>query len=176
MPWIRGTVPLLCAVGLAARLVGSPAPAAGPRSFALRSPDGRNVVTIEAGAGLRWSATRDGQPLVAPSSASLTVQGRVLGRGAVIDTRETTVDATITSVFYPRRRLVKDRCHELTVTLDDGLTLVVRAYDDAIAYRFATRIDGTVRGDAEESRLRFPGDPTLYAPLADCAKSAKNGV
>jgi len=173
---MRGTVSLLCAIGVAANLTATRPPAAGPREFALRSPDGRNVVTIEVGAGLRWYATRDGQPLVAPSSASLTVQGRVLGRGAVIQSHEAAIDTTIATVFYPRRRLVRDRCHELTLTLDDGLTVVVRAYDDAIAYRFETGIEGTVRVDAEEARLRFPGNPTLYAPLADCAKSAKNGV
>ena len=33
-----------------------------------------------------------------------------------------------------------------------------------------------MRIDHEIVQLRFPGDPTLYAPLADCAKSAKNGV
>jgi alpha-glucosidase len=113
---------------------------------------------------------------VADSSAGLTIEGRSLGRGAVRDVREQAADEMIAATFYPRRRSVRDRYRQITVTLDDGLSLVMRAYDDGIAYRLATDLDRTVRIDTEEVRLRFPGEPVLYAPLADCSKSTKNGV
>ena len=58
---------------------------------------------------------------------------------------------------------------------DNGLTFVVRAYDDAVAYRWETNLDGHMRIDNEEVRLAFPGDPVLYAPLSDCTKAAQRG-
>jgi alpha-glucosidase len=155
---------------------GQGQPPSPPRELIVRSPDGRTIVTVSAGGQLRWSATRDGRPIVGDCSAGLTIDGRALGRGAVRDLREATADETVTATFYPRRRSVRDRYRQLTVTLDDGLSFVMRAYDDGVAYRLVTDVDRTVRIDREEVRLRFPGEPVLYAPLADCSKSAKNGV
>ncbi len=156
-------------------LDASPRPPASLREV-LRSPDDRIAVSLETGPdGLRWSATRDGQALIAFSSAGLAVNGRALGRGAA-HLRRGGGNATIEAVFYPRRHTVRDFYQEVSLTFDDDLTWVVRAYDDGIAYRFATGLDGTAHVDSETVRLRFAGDPTLYAPLADCAKAAKNGV
>ena len=146
-----------------------------PAALDLRSPDGRTLVSVSAANGLRWSITRDGKPVMGPSTASLTVGGRVLGLGAVRSTAVTDADTDIRSVFYARRRLVKDRYTQRTIVFDDGLTFVVRASDDAVAYRWETNLDGQVRIDTEDVRLAFPGNPVLYAPLSDCAKAAKRG-
>ena len=164
----------LLALGVAGTTAQQQAGDAGP--IPVRSPDGRTIVSIEAGGSVRLSATRDGRPLLAPSAVGLVVDGQTLGGGTVRDLRHSHADNTIQSVFYARRRLVRDRYREVIVTLDDGLGVTVRAYDDGIAYRLSTALDRTVRIDHEIVRLRFPGDPTLYAPLADCAKSAKNGI
>jgi alpha-glucosidase len=177
MTAVRALATTCCAALLAASAVPpqSGAPSAVP-PYILRSPDGRTVVSIEAGAGLRWSAARDGQPLIAPSAAGLVVAGRQLGQGAVRYIDRTHADTTIASVFYARRRLVIDRYNEITLTLNDGLGMIARAYDDGVAYRLVTALDGTIRIEHEVVQLRFAGDPTLYAPLADCGKAAKNGL
>jgi alpha-glucosidase len=164
----------LLALGAAATTPHQQASNAAP--IDVRSPDGRTVVSIEAGGAVRLSATRDGRPLLARSTLGLVVNGEALGKGTVRDVRHSHADDTIASVFYARRRLVRDRFREVALTLTDGLGVTVRAYDDAIAYRLTTAVDRTVRIDQEIVKLRFPGDPTLYAPLADCAKAARNGV
>ena len=107
-----------------------------PAALDVRSPDGRTLVTVNTTDGVRWSITRDGNPVMGPSAASVTVGGRALGRGAVRSTAVTNADTDIRSVFYSRRRLVKDRYTQRTIVFDDGLTFVVRAYDDAVAYRW----------------------------------------
>jgi alpha-glucosidase len=164
----------LLALGAAATTPHQQASDAAP--IDVRSPDGRTVVSIEAGGAVRLSATRDGRPLLARSTLGLVVDGETLGKGTVRDLRHSHADDTIASVFYARRRLVRDRFREVALTLTDGLGVIVRAYDDGIAYRLTTAFDRTVRIDQEIVKLRFPGDPTLYAPLADCAKAARNGV
>ena len=133
------------------------------------------MVSINAADGLRWSIARDGKPVMGPSTASLSVGGHALGRAAVRSTTVINTDTEIRSVFYARRRVVKDRYAQRTIVLDDGLTFVVRAYDDAVAYRWETSLDGQVRIDNEEVRLAFPGNSVLYAPLSDCKKAAQRG-
>ena len=142
----------------------------------LRSPDGRIVVTVETGGALRWWASRDGAPFLGPSSAALTVDGRVLGRGVVRHAETARSDTIIQSVFYPRRHAVRDRYAELTLVLDDGLRIILRAYDDGVAYRLRTDIGGDVRIDGEELRLGVPGNPTAYATFADCSRVADKGL
>ena len=157
----------LLALGAAATMAHQQAGKADPVD--MRSPDGRTIVSIEAGGAIRLSATRDGRPLLARSTLGLVVDGQTLGTGAVRDVRRSHADDAIASVFYARRRLVRDRFREVALTLTDGLGVTVRAYDDGIAYRLTTAFDRTVRVDQEIVKLRFPGNPTLYAPLADCA-------
>ncbi len=102
-------------------LDASPRPPASLREV-LRSPDDRIAVSLETGPdGLRWSATRDGQALIAFSSAGLAVNGRALGRGAA-HLRRGGGNATIEAVFYPRRHTVRDFYQEVSLTFDDDLT------------------------------------------------------
>jgi alpha-glucosidase len=153
---------------------GAQAPA--PSSYTLRSPDGRTSIGIEASAGVRWTADRGGARVIEPSAIGLAVDGRALGTGRVRDAARTRADGRIDSVFYPRRAVVEDRYEQITLTMDDGLAIVFRAYDDAVAYRFATALAGRIKVDGEQLALRFAGGPTAYLTFADCEKAAKNGV
>jgi alpha-glucosidase len=139
----------------------------------LGSPDRRMTVTISPGAAaLQWSVARDGLPLIGPSSIGLTVGGRSLGAGAIRSTSRSQADRAIRTVFYPRREMVRDRYEQLTIVTSDGLTVIVRAYDDAVAYRLQTDVNGTIRVDDELLDVQLPDEPTVYAPLADCRKAA----
>jgi alpha-glucosidase len=144
--------------------------------FTLRSPDGRTRVTVEANGGLRLAVERGGVALVDPSPIGLTIDGRARGRGRVADARRSSADEPVPAVFYARRAAIRDHHEQLTLAFDDGLSLVVRAYDDAVAYRMVTAIDGRVRVDGELLSLRFAGSPTAYVSFADCGKAAKNGA
>ncbi len=146
-----------------------------PAALDVRSPDSRTTVTVTTTDGVRWSITRDGHPVMGPSAASVTVGGRALGHAGVRSTVVTDANTDIRSVFYSRRRLVRDRYAQRTIVFDDGLTFVVRAYDDAVAYRWESALDGQIRIDSEEVRLVFAGEPVLYAALSDCKKAAQRG-
>jgi alpha-glucosidase len=178
----RGT---MRAAGLAILAAGSmllgqvPSSAPEPahsRSVSFRSPDGRTSVAIDAGSTLRFAIDRAGARVLEPSTIGLTVDGRPLGTGTVRETARTRADRQVETVFYPRRATVRDRYEQLTLVLDSGLSVVFRAYDDAVAYRLVTSLDGRVRVDAETLALRFPGAPLAYLPFADCAKAARNGA
>ena len=159
------------------------APAASPprvERHELRSPDGLTVVAVELGGGLRWSVARRGTAVLEPSPIGLEVEGRPpLGRAArARPARRRSVDERLAVPVPVRRRTVVDRHHELAVDLRDGLAVVFRAYDDAVAYRFADgarrpRSGWTERGGRH---FRFARGSTGWLPFADCAKAAKNGA
>jgi len=165
---------LLLAVSTLA--LASPA-AASPRAerHELRSPDGLTAVAVELADAVRISIARGGRTVLEPSTIGLEIDGGpFLGR-APRSRRVTRASADLRlPVPVPvRRHTVVDRHHELAIELRDGLTLVFRAYDDAVAYRLATARDGEMRIRNEEAGFRFPPGSVGWLPVADCSR--RNG-
>jgi alpha-glucosidase len=136
------------------------------QQYQVRSPDGRTRVEIQTGAQLTWSVTYGGTTLLEPSPLSLTLApGRVLGPGGrVARTRSRSVDQVIRPVVPEKNAAVPDRFAELRLEFRGGWGLVVRAYDDGVAYRFTTSLRDSVTVEAEESRFRFGGNYAAWFP------------
>lgn len=146
--------------GLLATLMWASTAAA--QRYAVRSPDGRTEVEVRTGAALTWSVTHAGVMLLEPSPISLTlVPRRVLGPGGrVARARPRSVDQVIRPVVPEKNALIRDRFEELRLEFQGAWGLVVRAYDDGVAYRFTTSLRDSVTIEAEESRFRFGGNYT----------------
>ncbi len=130
------------------------------------SPNGTIVVSITAGSDLRWSLDVGGKPVLLPSSIGMTLDG---GRavGALPKVRATTtrsVDQVLRPVVRIKRAEVRDRFNERRIDFANDYSLIVRAYDDGVAYRFATKIAGDIQVRAEDASFRFTGDHQLYFP------------
>lgn len=145
---------LLCILPLHAR-----------KRYTLHSPDGRLTVTVEAGRQLTYSLRHDGADLLLPSAIGLeTGDAETLGAECrVRKARTRSVDAVIEAPFYKRSRIA-DRCNELTIDFRDGFSVVFRAYDEGMAYRFVTERpeDFVVRNETAE--FRFAEDGGAWVP------------
>jgi alpha-glucosidase len=168
-------MPRRLAMSLAAALLLTLAPAAAvPRveRHELRSPDGLTVVTVDLAEAVRFSVTRRGRAVLLPSAIGLEIEsGPVLGRAA----RSRRVQRASADLRLPvpvpvRRRTVIDRHQELTIELRDGLSLVFRAWDDAVAYRLRTALDGEIRVRSEGAGFHFPDGAVGWLPIADCSR------
>ncbi len=139
---------------------------AAAKPLTVASPNGTIVVSVTAGSDLRWSVDVGGKPVLLPSSIGLTLDG---GRavGALPKVRATTtrtVDQVLRPVVRVKRAEVRDRFNERRIDFIGDYSLIVRAYDDGVAYRFATKIAGDVEVRAEDASFRFAGDHRLYFP------------
>jgi len=132
----------------------------------LASPDARVEVQVDTRGGLSWSATLDGRPLVGPSRAALELEGgKAPGRlGIFKATRHRRVDALLHPVVPSRRAEIRDRFNELTVDFKDGASVIFRAYDDAVAYRFVTRYPGQITVISERAEFNFTADHATWFP------------
>ena len=135
------------------------------KNYTLTSPDGTLQATVAAGSDLRISLSADGETLLAPSPVSMTLGGgEVLGSNPkVTRARKNTADARIASPFY-KKSSVRDHYNELELTMRGDYGLVVRLYDDGLAYRFTTRKKDGILVENEQVAYTFPGDYTAYAP------------
>jgi alpha-glucosidase len=165
IPMRRQLTIALAAALLAAGRPAAAQPPAGP-PLTLASPNGAIVVTVGTADDLTWAVAVRGRPVLLASRISLTLAGdRVLGaRPAVTGTATRSVDQVLRPAVRAKRAEIRDRFNERRIDLAGGYSVVVRAYDDGVAYRFATRLPGEIEVRAEDAAFRFAGDYSLYFP------------
>ena len=112
--------------------------AAEEREWTLASPDGRLVANIEALDGsLTYGVAYDGQVLTLPSLIGLdyTQGDKSFHRMTVKKVTRRSVDETIATPLY-RQTTMRDHYNEMTLKLKEGLSVIFRAYNGGIAYRY----------------------------------------
>jgi alpha-glucosidase len=130
------------------------------------SPNGALVVTVGTGPTVTWSLTSGGTLILAPSRLGLVLgDGKVLGDAPVVKaTSARHVDAVLKPVVRYKRAEVRDRFNERRIDFVGGYSLLVRAYDDGVAYRWVTALPGELTIKDELVTLAFTGDHQLYFP------------
>lgn len=141
-------------------------PISAPAPLTVASPNSALVVTVGVGEQLTWSITLRDRVILLPSRLGMTLgDGRALGvRPVVRTTRTRTVDQVLKPVVRIKRAEVRDHFAERRIDFAGGYSLVVRAYDDGVAYRFATTLPGEITVTGEDATLTWAGDHMVYFP------------
>ena len=109
------------------------------KTHSLSSPDGRLVAKVTNDEGsMCYSVTLDGNELIVASTIGLHyTQGdnKEQRQSNVMKITRRSIDETIASPFT-RQSTMRDHCNEMTLKLKGGLSLVFRAYNEGVAYRF----------------------------------------
>ncbi|MFB3905590.1 MAG: glycoside hydrolase family 97 protein [Acidobacteriota bacterium] len=131
------------------------------------SPDGQNVIKVEVGETVSYSVLHRGHQIVAPSAISMTLDdGLVLGRNPQVrEVRKAQINQTITPVVKHKRASILDNGNELTIDFQGDYSLVFRAYNDGVAYRFVTRLNREIKVTREQATFAFPADYAGYLPV-----------
>ena len=139
------------------------------------SPDGRLSVAVAAdgGGAFAWSLTARGQVLLTNAAFGLDfgAAGRMPGAGwRVAKTANRSVDEVWKPV-WGKRAVVPDRYNETAVDLEGSgapfgvLRLVLRAYDDGVAFRYevpASTVGAAAKAAGELTTFAFAGDYTAW--------------
>ena len=137
--------------------------AAAPKHYELNSPDGRLKVNVEAGEGLGYSLEHDGDLLMKDSHIGMyTTTGVVFGGvQSVQKVTRRSVNETINAVVYKKAR-IDDVYNEMTLRFKH-FSVVFRAYDDGMAYRFVSHLKGQYEIEQEMADFSFPQDWNIWA-------------
>lgn len=130
------------------------------KTFEIGSPDGRLQARVSDGAALKLDVLDGGSKLLENVEIALDTDKGELGKNATVASCDIKNFRGTIDTVWGINKTVKDEYNQMT--LDFKLyKLVVRAYDDAVAYRFISKFDGDkmiVRGE------------TLDIPLAKSDK------
>jgi alpha-glucosidase len=177
---MTGSLKKTCAILMLTILTGCSGRGGGEeRMVSVRSPDGKNVITVEhLGTkdrnSLTYSIERDGKKVVDSSAIRVVLSGKgQVAEGARLrELKEDRLDETF-SPLWGKSRIVRNVFSEVQLRLESSTGILwdleLRAYDDGVAFRYGfpdqEGISDFVLGE-ESTEIRMEGNPSvLYLPL-----------
>ena len=133
--------------------------------YQLTSPDGKFTVTVETGATLTYSVMHESSPVITQSPLSVTLgNGTVWGANPKLKkSKMNSMKGEVTTRLY-KKQAIPEVYNELVLQFRGDYTLIFRAYDQGVAYRFvSTGKEGFVVKN-EEVRLNFNDNYTTVVP------------
>jgi len=140
-----------------------------PKTYKVTSPDGKIVVTVNAGTDIKLSASYQGREVITSLKAGLVQStGKTFGEN---ETVRKAVYGKIEQVLEPvvphKHSKIEDRCNTLLITFRSGFAVNFRVYDDGIAYRFETALKDDLIIKNEISEITFPSGSRSWYPLEE---------
>ncbi len=131
----------------------------------VKSPNGKIDLALESGAKISWSVKHENTVVIAPSIISLTLgNGEVLGNNAkVISTKNSKVNTAFETPIYKKKTVI-DEYNQVIVNFKGNFGLILRAYNEGVAYRFFTKRKGQMVIESEEANFNFNKDYKAYVP------------
>lgn len=127
---------------------------AADKKMEVKSPDQRLKIQIAIGKELHYTVLFKNQAVVLPSLVSMTLDKAVLGKDAVVKSSATKKNKDF---------------NELTITFADHYAMILRAYNEGVAYRFVTdfQTKDSVQVITEHAGFRLAGNPVAYLQETD---------
>jgi len=131
----------------------------------VKSPNGKIAVEVNVGDQLTWSVKHNNQSIIAPSAMALKLQnGEVLGENSKLKSSKITEIETEFQAINYRKKWVKDQYNLLLLKFRNNFDVEFRVYNDAVAYRFITSIQGEIEVKDEKVNFNFTDDYQAFIP------------
>ncbi len=138
------------------------------KEYEVVSPDKQLKIKLNVGKQITYEVLHNTQALISPSVISMTFDNGVVAglNGTVKDVKREKVSETI-HVLFGKNKTLTDEYNELKLNFKEKYSLIVRAYNEGVAYRFQTAFATDVIVNSEQADFIFVGDPSIYFPETD---------
>lgn len=138
-----------------------------PKEYWVMSPDNMLRFKIAVDDSITYSVLLKNETVIAPSTISMVLENQILGRSSIIkQVREKTSRSRL-KTEYGRTSLLDNNFSELVIEFLNNYSLVFRAYNDGLAYRFITNIKDSVTVVSEKADFNIIGNPAVIFPETD---------
>ena len=146
-------------------------------SYELLSPDSSLRVVVNCGDRISMNVEKNDEILISPILIGLEIgklnkngqiSGKImLGKGQkVLKINERSVNEKFNTPLYKRAE-IENIYNEIELVFQDNFSIIIRAYNDGIAYRFVVKEKGTFVVTDEICNYSFPYDAICYAPYSN---------
>ncbi|MBP5397504.1 MAG: glycoside hydrolase family 97 protein [Bacteroidales bacterium] len=135
---------------------------ASAKSYSVKSPNGRLVLSLETGAQSSWALAVDGTVVTAGNRLGMELslsdgKTKMLGdKPTVRKSIKSKVRGEVETPLY-RQKSVREDYNGLTLQMKDGWAIELRAYDQGVAYRFLTSMKDSITVKNEVYEFRTGG-------------------
>lgn len=137
------------------------------KDFVVTSPDGHLKATVSDTESLTWSIERDGTTVLAPSTISITTSTGQWGSARCVRKAQQRQISQSLPAFAYKRAQVEEQCTEMTLQCQGDFNLVVRAYNDGVAYRLVSKSRKPLRVVGEKAEFSFADDYNAFVPYVN---------
>ncbi len=135
------------------------------KEYRLQSPSGKITANIDCGDEMKYSVSYDGKEVLSKSPISITLfDGTVWGEKAKVSKAVRKSNESIVESPFGQSSHIIDSYNGLTLRMKGGWSFEFRAYDDGLAYRFASTQTKPFEIVAEQADFNFPADYTATVP------------
>ena len=155
---------LLSRKWVAILLIAVPLWANAQKGIELKAPSGKIKLNVMLGDTVTYSVSHGEDVIIETSPISMTLtDGTVFGKEPRLKKKKySTENQTIYPPVY-KKKSIKDHFNELTLDLKGGYSLVFRAYEDGVAYRFVSNLKKPFMVENEQAVFNLPNDPKIFA-------------
>lgn len=135
------------------------------KEYRLQSPSGKITAEINCGDELDYSVSYDGREVLAVSPISMTLgDGTVRGPKAKVSKAVRRSNESVVESPFSQSATMADNYNALTLQMKGDWSVEFRAYDDGVAYRFASTGKHPYEIKSEQVEFNFPADYTASVP------------
>jgi len=130
----------------------------------ISSPDGCLTANIHLTEKINFSIDFKGKEIISASPISIELaNGKIIGKlPKIISIKTKAINAELKNVINGRRKSIRDNYNELTINFRNDYSVIFRAYNEGIAYRFITSIKDSITIKNEEVTFNFPTQSSIY--------------
>lgn len=137
------------------------------QKYSLHSPDHKFQVDITVNDSVTYSVGYGKKPIILPSAISLRLENTALGKSAeVVKVRNSTAKRTLYPLYGKFSKLPVVY-NETKIDFKGSYTIIFRAYNEGVAYRFVTALKDSVTVVSEQATFNLTGKPGAILPNTD---------
>ena len=138
------------------------------KTLTVVSPNGKLKAEISIGDKIEYRVLHEADLMLDKSPVSLQLaDGRVLGqKPKLLKSVKKAVNTSFDAVIYKKNK-VADHYNELTLLFKGNFSVIFRAYDDGVAYRFSTDMKTPFEVENEQATFNFADNYKVYAAFSN---------
>ena len=127
------------------------------------SPDKRTEIKITIGEKISYSVFHDGLALITSSSISLALDnGETLGSDPQLIGKKASAINKFITPLYGSNAQIQEYYNELSLAFKKDFSIIFRAFNNGVSYRFVTHIKHEITINDEEASFNFSNDYNAY--------------
>lgn len=140
------------------------------QKYNLTSPDGKVVVDIENGSSLHFSVRNENEIVIPDAEINMEIDGRNLlseKKNKIKKSKKNSVNEQIHPPVAIKNAVIENEYQELQLQYKKDFSVVFRAYNDAVTYRFETGFKDTITVKDERLDIELPENAEAWFTYID---------